>query len=240
LDWLKDIGDNNKERAVHAANEADAYCVRWLNYVFREDFRATRRFEHVWEALCLCQYYYSALDALNDRLNAVISLSNRMAQELHVYSLREALDETVQRTAILLLNYNETQNYMNRDKLAAVRDIMTSWEFERIERTTREKMKVCRERLDDLHRKSAEKSSRYTEGLLFGIGLLAILDLGISLAMFGRAPAESTFAQDERYTGFILAGLAGLPATAIILVSVLLIVALGLFYRRLRNKKRML
>ena len=236
--WLKDIGD--EERTASTARDPNAHCVRWVNYVFREDFFTSPRFEHVWEGLCLCQYYYSALDALNDRLNGVISVSNRMAEELHFHSLREVLDETVQRTAILLLNYNEALTYMNRDKRAAVRDIMEYWEFERIEHTTREKMKVCRERLDDLHRKSAEKSSRYTEGLLFGIGLLAILDLGIGLAMFGRAPAESAFAQDERYSGVILAALAGLPPTAIIIFSVLAIVGLGVFYLRLRNKKRML
>ena len=236
--WLLDVGESAQRDSV--ISDPAAYCAQWLNYVFREEIWATPHSDDIWSAMTMCQYYYASLDCLNQRLNAVIARSNRASAELNVQSLRDVLDETVQRSAILLLNYNEIQNYISRRKLAAFSEIMAYWGFDRFQQTTRERMRVCRERIDDLHRKSAEKSSRYSEFFLFAIGLLAVLDLGIGLAMFGRSPSDSAFAQDERYSGTILAYFAGLPASTIIVTAIAAMAFLALFYGRLRNRRRSL
>jgi hypothetical protein len=236
--WLLDVGESaQRDQAI---KDPAAYCAHWLNYVFREDFWGTTHADDIWSAMTLCQYYYAALDCLNQRLNAVISLSNRDSAEMRVKALREVLDVTVQRATVLLLNFNEIQNYMSRRKLSAFSEIMTYWNFDRFQQTTLERMRVCRERIDDLHRRSTEKSSLYSEFFLFAIGLLAVLDLGIGLAMFGRSPSDPAFAQDERYSGTILAYFAGLPASTIIVTAFAAMGLLATFYIRIRNRRRSL
>jgi hypothetical protein len=237
--WLRAVGDRNLTETV--ADRPDAYSTRWLNYLFREGFvvaNGGNDFRNVWEAMRLCQYYYSAVESLNDRLNRVLSFANQDKAKGRLRDLHAYLDDVVRRCELVLASYNEMQKYFNRDKFQAFRKIMEYWNFEEMEeKEVREKMSVCRSRLESLSDQASEKGRLYTDILLMVVSLLAVLDMSITLALFGRSPTDTVYAQDVTYSGYILAYVARLQPHIIIIFAFGLIVALGLrfyFFRRRR------
>lgn len=234
--WLRAVGDEALTNEV--ATNAEKYSTRWLNYLFREGFVARNEgesFRDVWEAMQLCQYYYSAIETLNDRLNRVLSFANQRSARESLRHLHDALDDIVRRCELVLVNCEEMQKYLKRDKLNAFRDIMGYWGFADLERAVREKMTLCRGRLKALDHQSAEKGSLYNDLLIMMLSLLTVLDMSITLALFGRSPTDTVYAQDYTYSGFIFAKFAQANPTVIVVVAFIVVVLLGLrfyFFRR--------
>jgi len=236
--WLRAVGD--KELTDKVAEEDDAYSTRWLNYLFREGFVARdgrREFCDVWHAMQLCQYYYSAVESLNDKLNRVLSFANQDKAKGNLRDLRTHLDDIVRRCELVLAGYNEMQKYFNRDKFHAFREILGYWNFGEMEEQVREKMSVCRSRLDSLSHQSSEKGRLYTDILLVVVSLMTVLDMSITLALFGRSPTDTVYAQDATYSGYILAYIARLQPHIIIIAAFALIVLLGLRFYFFRRKR---
>ena len=236
--WLRAVGDT--ERTNKVAKDDDAYSTRWLNYLFREKFVAKnegRDFNDIWDAMQLCQYYYSAVESLNDRLNRVLSFANQDSAENSVRDLHQYLEDIVRRCELVLASYNEMQKYLKRDKFQAFKDILDYWNFGDMEKQVREKMSVCRSRLESLSHQSSEKGRLYTEVLLVLLSLLTVLDMSLTLALFGRSPTDTVYAQDANYSGPILAWFASKQPHVIIIVAAILVALLGLRFYFFRRKR---
>ena len=236
--WLRAVGDAELTNKV--VEHDDAYSTRWLNYLFREKFVAAndgRDFDDIWAAMQLCQYYYSAVESLNDRLNRVLSFANRDSAAKSVRSLHRYLEDIVRRCELVLASYNEMQKYLKRDKYQAFREILNYWNFGEMEKQVRDKMSVCRSRLESLGRQSSEKGRLYTEVLLVLLSLLTVLDMSLTLALFGRSPTDTVYAQDPNYSGPILAWFASKQPHAIIIAAAILVALLGLRFYFFRRKR---
>jgi hypothetical protein len=236
--WLRSVGDN--EQVKELAQHDDMYSTRWLNYLFREKFvvkNGGKDFFDVWGAMQLCQYYYSAVENLNDKLNRVLSIANQDRAKGNLRDLHNYLDDIVRRCELVLASYNEMQKYFNRDKYNAFREILEYWQFDVMEAQVREKMSVCRSRLDSLSRQSSEKGRLYTDILLIVVSLLTLLDMSITLALFGRSPTDTVYAQDATYSGVILAWFARQQPHIIIFSAFVLVMLLGLRFYFFRRKR---
>jgi hypothetical protein len=251
--WLRDIGDEKKrEQEIREVKEnAGGRSLSWLNYAFRENaFSSTQRtdekgrempvteFCEAWESMLMSQYYYSALECLNDNLQRVIRRSYAPDAEKELRDLSLQLKRTTATTNQLIIHYSDIQKYLQRDKKTAMGEIMEGWSFRGLIDTAEKRIAICNEQVAGLHRKSTERSALVTDLLLFGIGALSLVSLSITLAQAGRQlMTDATLGFRDDGPLDLFGRFSGYQMDWVLLVSLALIVVFGSFYWWVRRKK---
>jgi hypothetical protein len=248
--WLKDIGEEEQQKKnqeiSEVQNNAHAYSIAWLNYAFREQAfwketggsEGDRAFSDAWESMLMSQYFYSALECLNNNLQRVIKRSYQPEAEKSLRDLNQQLKRTTATTNLLIICYNDIQKYLQRDKQATLTRIMAGWDFEGLRKNTEKRIALCNTRLDNMHKISTERSSLATDLLLFGIGAVSFIGLIITLSQYGRlltTDATLGFRDDGPFDIFGLISV--WPMDYVLIGAVIIILVLTYFYYRFRRRK---
>ncbi|NIR50952.1 hypothetical protein GWO43_20235 [candidate division KSB1 bacterium] len=245
--WLKDIGDQKEIDKVKA--DPNAYSLAWLHYLVRENVNAPNEadmkldrtdseFDDAWNSMIMSQYYYSALECLNNNLQHVIGLSYSPRADQELRELNRHLKSTMASTNLLIINYNEMQKYLKRSKLQAMKQIMKKWDFDNLTEHAKNKMALCKERIDNLHKVSTERSTLYTDIILLGIGAISIISLLVGLSQYGRTlSADATLGFRDESPLDIFGLISRIPTDLILVLSFAVIVVISVFYYVLRRKR---
>lgn len=251
--WLKDIGNQAKrEKAIEEMKtNAKAYSLSWLNYAFREqafapndkqiadqENEAISESNDAWESMLMSQYFYSALECLNNNLQHVIGRSYAPNADQELRDLNRHLKRTTATTNLLIIYYSEIQKYLKRDKKEIMSQIMDTWDFRSLIKNAQDRISLCNERINNLHKVSTERSSLATDLLLFGIGAVSFISLIITLSQYGRllnTDATLGFRNDGPFNifGFI----SRWPMDYVLFTGTLIILVLTFFYYLFRRKK---
>lgn len=247
--WLKDIGDKERREAdiEKMKTNAKAYSLSWLNYAFREEAfppdekqksKALSESSDAWESMLMSQYFYSALECLNDNLQRVIGRSYSPNAEKELRDLNRQIKRTTATTNLLIISYSDIQKYLKRDKKGIMNQIMYTWEFSSLIKNARDRISLCNGRIDNLHKVSTERSSLATDILLFGIGAVSFISLIISLSQYGRllnTDAKVGFRNDGPFDFFGL--ISDWQMDYVLIGAILIISVLTFFYYLFRKRK---
>lgn len=242
--WLKDIGDKSEIKKVQS--DPRAFSLAWVNYVVREEAidpdaqpSAVNQltFKEAWDSLIIAQYFYAALDSLNQNILDVIAVSYTKKVKRRIRELNQYLKSTISSAKLLIIHYREIQKYLNRNKLSMLQQIMENWDFENLIEYAEDKMALCSERLKDLHNVSMERSSLYTDILLLFIGAVSIIDLFLALSEYGRMLTGDALIgfRDDNIFGF-LHRISMESTDSLLIYSTIIIVVISILYYYFRRK----
>lgn len=252
--WLKNsnIAKPGKDGAPSFLNQIlkdpALHSTHWLNYLFREKSYDRplisnpdagwdgNYFCDAWEAMVYCQYYYSALEIVDLNLTRIMATSFSKSGNIKVNALKNQLEKYLRDANLLLAQFHDNQKYYKRSVKKFMDDIMDNWSFETVLIAPVEnKVKVCQERLNQLHSKETERASKYSDLILGVISIASILSIFIALADYGRSMStDSNLASYDLNTWNVIEWYAGQPTDLILSVSLsfsLLLIVAYLFFR---------
>jgi len=255
--WLKDIdGPDEQGKLEEVVQSSEAYSMRWLNYLFREDAyparsaehsgdkerehgwvmpegRPARPFCHPWEAMLYSQFYYAAFDVVQTRIYRVLAHSFTPESRQELRCLKDDLDEMVKESTLLILDYQENLKYYQRSVRATMKDILTNWELESVLlMQVRGAVEACNERVEELHKRATARSSVYTDLILLAIGVTSVFGILLALLEYGRTLAlDANLTVYERGSFNFVDWIAAHSTDGILLVAAILSAALvGLYW----------
>lgn len=238
--WLADIGD---DAAVDELIEGRSpHVSRWLNYAHR-GYRAgaaTALLEEAaeaWRAMRYAQYFYAAMDLVDDRLNGVLAETTEGRKAWEQADLTERLRTLSHRAELVMLDLHDVRKYVTRRVRKEMDRILEVWDYaDLVEGPVRFKITICDRRLDDLATGRQARAGTVTDVILLGIGVTSVLGTALAVTDFGRSVAT-----DPAQVGYGSASsgltewFASQPADAILTGSVVvsaLLVVLFLAVRR--------
>lgn len=192
--WLAGVDGDPAQylRELRAGERSNV--TEWLNYVHIEDASTPV----LWEALRRAQYFYTAMTEVDTELREILSWSMAERSEVSLTALREQLESSMNRAQELLLVRAEVGKYASRIGRTEMKRILASWDHDEIlEEPVRDKLRICRERLEALASDRAARSAMFTDIILMTIGVTSVLATAIALVQFGRDasadPGQSAF-----------------------------------------------
>lgn len=238
--WLADIGDDAAVDELVAGGSA--HVSRWLNYVHR-GYRAGAATallpdaSEAWRAMRYAQYFYAALDLVDDRLNGVLAETTEGRKAWEQSDLTERLRRLSHRAELVMLDLQDLRKYVTRRVRAELDRILDVWGYsDLVEEPVRFKITICDRRLEELAAGRQARAGTVTDVILLGIGVTSVLGTALAVTDFGRSVATDP---DQAGYGSASSGLtewfASQPADAILVGSVVisaLLVVLFLAVRR--------
>jgi len=246
VEWLKDTGipDSSEDavdshRGIYSLQELltkeNSYSMSWLNYLFREGVTSQEQ-EDAFEAMHLAQYYYAALEKLNNGLHKIIGTAFSPIAEQDIRSLNYSLKQISNRTNMLIAEYQEIQKYLKRRKQKILGKIMAGWFFQDIISNAEKKLSICLQRINSLNQISSHRNTFLTDTILLIIGMLSIIDLSIALSEYGRTLNTDATLGIRSESTRILNFYASVASDIMLLLCLLFIGSFVGVYLILRNK----
>lgn len=254
--WLKDCG--HQPTIDFAKKDAKAYAIRWLNYLFREKAYKWQRsddgkiiysrpFSDEWQAMLYAQYYYAAIEALNDSLKSTLSqayqkLSRKFGKNISALrELNRVLEQDIITANLTMLEYHNNYGYYKRQVGVTMKEIMAGWDFdEAILSQVKRKTSLCQQRVTELHQKAESRSGFYTDLLLLGIAVMSIFAFLFQVIEYGRNISnDADLALYESNTWNLVELISERPTDFILTLSLGLIIILIVLYSWFRRFKVM-
>jgi len=254
--WLKDVGE--AETIVEqGVRNAKTQCTRWLNYLFCEqsygknypqqgwrrkagtdpDANDAVPFCETWDALLIAQYYYSAFDQLQSQISHMLSLSVTSGGQRQMNDVKRHLNTAVGSANILEVEFEENSKYYSRRVGGRISRILEGWDFENSLRgVIRRRIEDCDNRLQEFHSRILEKNSFYTDLLLLGLGVVAIIEILLHLIEYGRTmTTDPNMAIYDSSSLSILRWLGSTPTDAMLLAGSIFSICLVAIYAFFRS-----
>lgn len=238
--WLADAGEAEVVDDLVAGRTT--HVSRWLNYVHRGRRAETtteiqREGKEAWRAMRYAQYFYAALDLVDDRLTGVLAQTTRGRKPWELSELTERLRRLSHRAELVMLDLQSLRKYVTRPVLYELDQILDAWGHTHlVEEPVRFKISICDRRLEELAAGRQARAGTVTDVILLGIGVTSVLGTALAVTDFGRSVATDP---GQAGYGSTSSGLtewfASQPADAILVGSLVvsaLLVVLFLVVRR--------
>ena len=220
------------------------HVARWLNYAYRgvRHGNVTRLApglaEH-WRAMRYSQYFYTALDQVDGRLNEVLTETTTGLKRWEIDELSQRLRALSHRAESVIMNLQGLRKYVTRDVLAEMNEVLAAWDYQQlIEEPVQYKTGVCERRINDLNADAQARAGTVTDVILLGIGVTSVLATALALTDFGRQMAADP---DQAGFGSFSSGItewfAAQPADAILIGSILISALLVLLFLAVRRSQ---
>ena len=243
--WLSQISDPDEVKKV----QSDPFhsLMSWGSNIIREGLVSKSRkglvhsaasFEQAWEAMVISQYFYTAVYCLNETLNIILSHAYKGYRGTRIKDLYDSLNAAISTTKMLMIAYQDMQQYLVRVKFVVIVKIMEKWEFKTLVDNLEKKIDLGNRRLTEIHKKARDRSSLYTDFLLLGIAAIAIVDLFLSLAEYSRtltSDAMVGFRDDSPLK--VVQVIATLPTDLVVLFGLVIVFLISFFYLHFRKKQ---
>lgn len=232
--WLTGV-DSEADALVDAMVQGPRTNVtRWLNYVYRSDIDTSVQ----WNALRRAQYFYAGLRGVDRGLTEILAWSMTDDRRVSLSGLRTELEGAMSRAQALLLLKAEVSTYASRISRAEFEAILRCWDYrEVLDEPVRQKLDLCRQRIDALAADRAARSSVFTDVILMTIGVTSILSTALALVAFGRDSAEDASQSSfDLGAGSITTWFASQPIDAVVVISSVVSLVLVLTFVILRRR----
>lgn len=238
--WLADIGDDDVVAEL-LAGEAK-HVSRWLNYIHRGERTDTETVllpeaSEAWRAMRYAQYFYAALDLVDDRLTGVLAETTRGRKAWELTELTARLRGLSHRAELVMLDLQDLRKYVTRRVRAEMDRILDVWTYaDLLEEPVRFKISICDRRLEELAAGRHARAGTVTDVILLGIGVTSVLATALAVTDFGRSVAT-----DPEQAGFgstssgLTEWFASQPADAILVGSIVVSALLVVLFLAVRN-----
>jgi len=183
------------------------------------------------------QYFYAAMDVVDDRLNGVLAETSGGRRAWEQAELATRLRALSHRAELVMLDLQDLRKYVTRRVRTELDRILDAWNYaDLVEKPVSFKITICDRRLEELAAGRQARAGTVTDVILLGIGVTSVLGTALAVTDFGRSVAT-----DPGQAGFGSASsgltewFASQPADAIIVGSIVvsaLLVVLFLAVRR--------
>jgi hypothetical protein len=222
--WLEPTARPEEAGAI-IAGEIDL-SMTWLNYIVVE--RDKDFIESQFSAIRTAQYFYAAQSILNleaqDRLVAVVTKRG-------VRKLERQLIQYRRRMQILRILFETQKGFLSRDRRRKFDDMMTLWDFDDLMENGNRIIAASSDRIGEIISRRSERSSSFTDAILFGIALFAIIEVALYLTEYSREMmSRPALSYEDEALPFTMRFLATIDADLMLLSGVFLTVLLiGLY-----------
>jgi len=199
-----------------------------------------RPFAPAWDAMVITQYYYAAFDHLQSTISRILAISVAGDGTRKVSTVKALLDEAVRQANMLKLEFEENRKYYAHRVGAEVDEILDGWGFEEgIRRQVDQRLADCDQRLGEIHSRAMERSSVYTDLILLAIGIVAIFQIPLALAEYGRAATTdpALYVYDQSSAWNVVGWLGASTTDALLIAGLVLSAGLTLLYAWFRTSK---
>lgn len=228
--WMEGINNDTCVQMDEFIAQQRVNVAEWMNYVYSNQAHDVT--PTLWQALRRAQYFYAATMNIDERLRYILSWSMAEKADLSLNLLRQELEHAINQAQELILIRAEVGKYGNRHGHTEMKRILDCWDFDEIlDSPVRQKLRLCRERLDSLASDRAARSAMFTDIILMTIGVTSILATAIALVQFGReSSTDADQANLDLARGNITYWLSSQSIDAIVLVSAIVSLALLLIF----------
>lgn len=240
--WLMDASVPEEVEAW-IGHEED-HVVRWLNYVFSNDpasdgVTVTREGEDAWRGLRYAQYFYAALDEVDDQLNVVLAQTVRGRKRWEVAELKYQLQQLSHRAEVVMNDLYDLRKYVTRAVRREMDAILDVWDFDALlGDPVRFKISSCDRRLQEMSASEQARANTITDMILLVIGVTSVLATALSLTQFGRQvgtdPSQAAYGPSS---SGITEWLASQPVDAIVLSSLAISVLFVVLFFAVRSSE---
>lgn len=235
--WVEGVDAIHEDFITRLLEGQEFQVARWMNHV--HDTGRQREVDEDWEALKYAQFFWTALQSVDEELRFILSMSMAPPSEYRLAALRTELNSTLDRAVALTMTQDEFRQYAPRKTREAIYTFFEAWSYdEDLRAPVEKKMELCNDRITSLTSEQQERSSIATDLILMGIGLTSLLATAVALVQFGRSalsdPGQSMF---DLGNGRITSWLSSQSMDSVLLISLLLSAfLLGLFAWQRRRR----
>lgn len=224
--WLREtLRPEDSELVIQGTTDVS---MTWLRYVVVENEYTASTLD----AMRIAQYYYAEFDQLNAQL---FELMLRLSQGRAKLALSE-LSKMKTAAEVKGLKLQEDLKSLPRRKKQQVEQILTDWDFSRLQESVTDIRRVCADLIATKQEKKAGVSRVATEIILVAIGLFAFLDLAISWAIYSRQFAtDPTLLIDEKTVPWIAQVFANTPMDVLVLATLGIMILIMVVYGLLKS-----
>ncbi|WP_439632817.1 hypothetical protein [Glycocaulis sp.] len=155
--------------------------MSWVNYVIVDvDAARTREFT---ATMRIAQYFWSAQEWLNAETQAIIAGARTRGR---TRTAEARLTASRSRMQMLQVEYNALRSVLSRAKEARLQEILSGWSYDTLAANGALLVEMSSNRLSEIAARRADRSSLFTDMILVGIGLFAVLDVLVGLLAFSR------------------------------------------------------
>lgn len=238
--WLRDSADRE---TIDSLCEGNIFHVSyWLNHVHHSvsgnSYRITKSTDSALRAMLYTQFFYAALDQVDDRLNIVLAETIHNRRQSELTKIEGSLKELSHRAEKVIVDRQELLKYVTKDVRTIFNEIMHQWEFkELVENPVRYKITICDRRLAELNNDAVAKSNTITDVILLGIAVTSILGTALALSSFGRSiatdPLQAGYGSTtSNWTEWFAAQPADSIVVGSLAISLILLILFLIFRRR--------
>jgi hypothetical protein len=141
-----------------------------------------------WEALLLCQYFYTVLQSSNLGLTRFIGLSLGQLSHRETQKLDRVLQDVVASVNLIVTEFNDTQQNLQGHRQAFFKDLRVRWSMDTLLQNVEKKIGLVTDQINRLYEKSVKTGQALNGLILCAIGGIALISFCLSLSQYARSP----------------------------------------------------
>lgn len=228
--WLSSTQDpQDAERIIRGEQ---SYSMTWLNYVIVDDKAVQAR--ALIDSMILCQYIYTAQDAVNQQMATAIE---QAYTDKYISEVEKKLSAARVNASMQLITYHEQMKYLTRFKRKIMDDVLQGWDFDNLVENCQRMIDVCSNRLMEVDNRRRERSTALTDAILVSLSFIAMFELSMSLIQFSREMMSSpALDYNDESASTILSFIADFDTDFVIGFGIALTVSLYFLYHKLKAR----
>lgn len=223
-EWLETTARPD-EAAALIAGEIDV-SMTWLNYVIVQ--RDPEETESLFSAARIAQYFYASQSQLNlDAQDALGEVTDKKG----VRNLEERLKSFRRRMQLLQILYETQKGFLSRIRRRKFDDFMDVWDFDDLVANGQRIISASTDRIDEIVAKRTERSTSFTDAILFGIALFTIVEVALYFTEYSREMmSRPALGYTDNQLPFTLRFVAAIDADIMVLGGLFATLVLIVFY----------
>jgi hypothetical protein len=172
--------------ALALMRETEFVYLGWGHNVFNTPAHSPTARE-AWEALLLCQYFYTVLESTNLGLTRFIGLSLGRLSHRETHRLDRVLQDVVASVNLLVAGFNDTQQNLQGHRQAFFMDLRSRWHMDTLLQNVEKKIGLVTAQINRLYESSVKTGQMLNGLILCSIGGIALLSFCLSLSQYARS-----------------------------------------------------
>lgn len=190
--WIKPLMRNHE---VLKIKDAELHINTANSVVILPPGMDKKELQPLWEVMLAAQYYYAAMDVMNNNLVIYIGTTFNHKTSKTLRHLSEEMEEIVNSITILQVRYHDLAMEMQGLSRKILQILQKEWDFDVMVENVRKKLELCKANIAVLNQETNKRNQGRMEIVLTGLSGLSVISLCISLASYAmfasRLPPEN-------------------------------------------------
>lgn len=223
-EWLSHTARPKDAQAL-IKGEID-FSMTWLNYAIIEP--GTEKRGTLLSALRIAQFFYASQEQLNNNAYHALTAS---ALEKNVRIVEKKLIGARRNMQMLHIMYDMQKSFLNRKKRQLVDDLMAVWDFDILKANGDRMVDASNTRISEITNKRTERSSFFTDLILVGLALVAVIEVSMYLTEYSReVMSRPALAYQDDKASWILSTIAAIDTDQMLVGGAFIILILVCLY----------